>query len=104
MSDSLSFTDETIIPASKPTCCPDVYLCLSGSLKLECPRHSGFSVCCSNPETHIQQDRAFWHQQMEHWERSLLDEHIGQHLTSELLAKSPDPGMLAAFTASIPTT
>lgn len=32
--------------------CPDIYYCPAGG-EMECPRHSGFTVCCSAPEDHV---------------------------------------------------
>ena len=32
--------------------CPDIYYCPSGD-DIECPRHSGFDVCCDRPEEHV---------------------------------------------------
>jgi hypothetical protein len=78
------FAADTIVPPrSEPTCCPDAYLCLTADVpEIECPRHGGFDVCCARPEFHIPQDRDAWHQQMSHWEQSLLDQHIRQHLAT----------------------
>lgn len=79
MSEAFSVLSETIPPADEPTCCPDAYLCLSGALEMECPRHGGFDVCCSNPSLHIPQDPKVWHQEMERWERSLLNAHARRY-------------------------
>ena len=32
--------------------CTDIYFCPT-SKEMECPRHSGFAVCCAAPEAHI---------------------------------------------------
>lgn len=32
--------------------CPDMYYCPTGG-EVECPRHSGFAVCCDRPEGHL---------------------------------------------------
>jgi hypothetical protein len=32
--------------------CPDLYYC-PASDDIECPRHSGFDVCCDRPEEHV---------------------------------------------------
>ncbi|MFC7590944.1 hypothetical protein ACFQYP_50115 [Nonomuraea antimicrobica] len=32
--------------------CPDIYFCPT-SEEVECPRHSGFAVCCDNVPGHI---------------------------------------------------
>jgi hypothetical protein len=32
--------------------CPDLYFC-PRSDSIECPRHSGFDVCCDRPGDHI---------------------------------------------------
>lgn len=32
--------------------CPDLYYCPS-SQDIECPRHSGFKVCCDRPDAHV---------------------------------------------------
>ncbi|MFE0490183.1 hypothetical protein [Streptomyces griseoaurantiacus] len=83
MSDQFVVTATTFRPPdSEPTCCPDAFLCLSGTPEIECPRHGGFDVCCARPDLHIGQDRDVWHQKMGRWEQSLLDEHIRQHLTT----------------------
>jgi hypothetical protein len=57
------------------TCCPDAYLC-PASGDLECPRHSGFTVCCDRPDEHVPQDRDTWHRQQETLERDWLDSFI----------------------------
>lgn len=70
---------KTIRPVSEPTCCPDAYLCVTASrAEIECPRHSGFTVCCSDGN-HIDQDREVWHRQMDRWEQELLNKHIKVH-------------------------
>lgn len=69
----------TIRPADEPTCCPDAYLCLNGGMEIECPRHSGFDICCDNYALHVHQDRDGWHRQMDRWEQSLLNKHIQRH-------------------------
>lgn len=84
MSELFVATPITFRPAdSEPTCCPDAYLCLGGTTpEMECPRHGGFDVCCSQPEKHVPQNRDVWHQKMARWEQSLLDRHIRQHLAA----------------------
>jgi hypothetical protein len=32
--------------------CPDIYFCPT-SQEIECPRHSGFTVCCDAVDRHI---------------------------------------------------
>ena len=32
--------------------CPDLYYC-PASAGVECPRHSGFDVCCDRPADHV---------------------------------------------------
>jgi hypothetical protein len=32
--------------------CPDVFFCPSAE-EIECPRHSGFDVCCERPDLHV---------------------------------------------------
>lgn len=32
--------------------CPDIYFCPAVG-EIECPRHSGFDVCCDRPDDHI---------------------------------------------------
>ena len=32
--------------------CPDVYFCPT-SMQIECPRHSGFDVCCDRIDDHL---------------------------------------------------
>ncbi|MFJ4902834.1 hypothetical protein [Streptomyces sp. NPDC088727] len=67
---------KTLVPPSEPTCCPDAYICVTERrAEIECPRHSGFTICCSDGN-HIEQDRDVWHRQMDRWEQVLLDQHI----------------------------
>lgn len=83
MPDVYLFTDEPQRPDNDPTCCPDAYLCLTdGRAEVECPRHGGFDVCCSNPGSHVQQDRQAWHRQMYSWEQRLLLELYKQSLAT----------------------
>lgn len=62
----------------QPTCCPDAYLC-PASGDLECPRHSGFTICCDQPAAHVLQDRDAWHRQQERLERAWLDDFARAH-------------------------
>lgn len=32
--------------------CPDVYYCVTSG-EIECPRHSGFDVCCDRVDEHL---------------------------------------------------
>lgn len=83
MSEPIFAADTITPPSSEPTCCPDAYLCLTADIpEVECPRHSGFDVCCDRPEFHIPQERAAWHRQMAIWEQQLLNQHIRQHLAA----------------------
>lgn len=84
MSRVFSILAGTISPPAEPTCCPDAYLCLNGGLEMECPRHGGFDICCGNPALHVEQSPDVWHRQMERWERTLLDVHIGDYLRDRL--------------------
>lgn len=77
-----------IMPPSEPTCCPDSYLCLTGTPEIECPRHGGFDVCCDNPGGHITQPREVWNEAMWHWEQELLNAHIKKHVAEEQETKA----------------
>lgn len=67
----------------EPGCCPDVYLCQG---ETECPRHSGFTVCCDQPERHVQvYTREEWHRLMWDYEQDLLNEHIKVHKAREFV-------------------
>ncbi|MFK0288278.1 hypothetical protein ACIQVL_48575 [Streptomyces sp. NPDC090499] len=71
------------------TCCPDVYHCPSSG-DSECPRHSGFTVCCNQTDKHVLlQDRASWHADQEAEERALLDQWIRINLIT--VTAEPDP-------------
>ncbi|THA72441.1 hypothetical protein E6R60_26265 [Streptomyces sp. A0642] len=75
MPDTLDFS-KTLRPVGDPTCCPDAYLCVTEArAEIECPRHGGFTVCCS-AQNHIGQNRDAWHREMDRWEQELLNKHI----------------------------
>ena len=83
MPDTFICVDQTVRPIGEPSCCPDAYLCLSGGEpEIECPRHGGFDVCCSQPDQHLPQNRETWHRQMYRWEQRLLLELHQQSLTT----------------------
>lgn len=76
----------------EPGCCPDVYLCQG---ETECPRHSGFTVCCDQPELHIQvYTREKWHRLMWDYEQDLLNEHMEQHLREEKMIRRMVEGIV----------
>lgn len=78
-------------PVTEPTCCPDAYYC-PASREMECPRHSGFSVCCDHPEHHLGQARDEWHEQQEIAERAWLD--VFRRTGSLDLEPAPSPAAL----------
>lgn len=77
-------------PDEMPTCCPDAYWCYASGDEgaWECPRHGGFSVCCSMPQMHVPQETEEWHRKMRVWERGLLNDHIRQWRMLQLLTAS----------------
>lgn len=89
----------TLYPTDEPTCCHEAYLCLASN-QIDCPRHGAVpAVCCERKDLHVPQTREGWNQEMETWERALLDAYIRRQKVLDIrLRPVVDPATVVTAT------
>ncbi|MFD8650716.1 peptide-methionine (R)-S-oxide reductase [Streptomyces mirabilis] len=71
----IAFDFADTAPADEWVCCPNAFTRpIDGGFEIEDPRHGGPEVCCLNSGAHTLLNVQEWHEEMDRYERALLDD------------------------------